>query len=131
MEPTIVFFDGVCGLCNHLVDFLLRQDSKSRLQFAPLQGTTAKARLSESEVVDLDSIVVFHQGKKLKQSTALLTAVAEIGGILGVLANVAFVFPEGLRNSVYRIIAKNRYRWFGEREVCRIPTPSERSRFLD
>lgn len=128
---TIVFFDGLCGLCNGIVDFLIRKDTKSKLRFAPLQGSTAAKILSVSEREDLDSIVVIHNGKKLKHSSAVLLATNQIGGAWGSLATLAMVFPESFRNLVYRWVAKNRYAWFGKLDVCRIPTPEERNRFLD
>jgi predicted DCC family thiol-disulfide oxidoreductase YuxK len=128
---TIVFFDGLCGLCNGLVDFLIRKDTSGRLLFAPLQGSTAAARLSETERRDLDSIVVFYREKKFKHSTAVLMALSEIGAPWRSAAAIGMVFPEPLRNAIYRVIAKYRYAWFGKLDVCRIPSPEERKRFLD
>jgi predicted DCC family thiol-disulfide oxidoreductase YuxK len=128
---TLVFFDGFCGLCNGLVDFLIRHDKLSQLQFAPLQGASALRLLTDQERTDLDSIVIIHEGRKLKESTAVLKTLDCLGGIWAILALVAFIFPESFRNLVYRLIARNRYRWFGKLDVCRIPTQEERSRFLD
>ncbi|MES2855703.1 MAG: DCC1-like thiol-disulfide oxidoreductase family protein [Bdellovibrionota bacterium] len=130
-EPTIVFFDGYCGLCNNLVDFLIQRDHLGKLHFAPLQGSTAATKLTEAERNDLDSIVVFHAGVKLKHSNAVLAAVSQTGGLLGLLAQISKIFPAIVRDFVYRIVAKNRYAWFGKLDACRLPTPEERSRFLD
>ncbi|HVK59918.1 MAG TPA: DCC1-like thiol-disulfide oxidoreductase family protein [Bdellovibrionales bacterium] len=130
-KETIVFFDGYCGLCSGLVDFLMKRDRHGRLRFAPLQGSTAAKLLTESERSDLDSIVIVMNGTKLKHSTAVLNTLIQVGGIWRLLGHAGLCFPNSFRNFVYRIVATNRYRWFGKLETCRIPTPEERSRFLD
>lgn len=131
MKKTLVFFDGFCGLCNRLIDFLVRHDRRDRLRFAPLQGTTAAKFLTESERVDLDSISIIHQGRKLRHSTAVLVALGELGGGWWILSRIGLLFPRFIRDIVYRQVASNRYKWFGKLDVCRIPTPEERGRFLD
>ena len=125
---TIVFFDGVCGLCNGFVDFLVRHDRSRALRYAPLQGNTAAgfARLPR----DLDSVVVVHDDRVLVKSDAALTALSRLGGVWR-LSAVARVIPRVLRDAVYDLIARNRYRWFGKHETCRRPTTDEAAWFLD
>lgn len=128
-ETTIVFFDGLCGLCNRSVDFLMRIDKKAKLRFAPLQGATAETMLSLKEREDLDTVFVFHRGKKTKTSDAWIAALTSVGGIYSLVA-VFKIVPRFLRDAVYRFVANRRYKWFGKKESCRIPSPNERSRFL-
>lgn len=127
----IVFFDGVCGLCNSTVDFLLARDRRGSLQFAPLQGSTAAAHLPESDTRDLNSLVVLDGTNIYRKSTGVLHAAIAIGGVWALLARVSFIVPRFARDIVYDIVASNRYAWFGKRDTCRLPTPDERSRFLD
>jgi len=135
----IVFFDGVCGLCNSAVDFLLAHDQRGRLQFAPLQGSTARARLTDSDLLDLNSIIVVDESNGVpasqvslyRKSTGVLRALIAIGGAWGFVARIALLVPRFIRDFVYDIVATNRYAWFGKRDTCRLPTPDERSRFLD
>jgi predicted DCC family thiol-disulfide oxidoreductase YuxK len=128
-----LFFDGVCGLCNRTVRFLLRHDRHDRLRFAPLQGTTARCLLPPlgGRPEDLDTIyVVTSDGRLLERSRAVLFAATALGGgwaLLGVLRLV----PRPLADWLYRWVARIRYRVFGHLEACSIPTPEERSRFLD
>ncbi len=129
-KETILFFDGVCGLCNGLVDWLLPRDRRERLKFATLQGTTAKALLPPSYVTDLDTSVLWRQGRLLTRSDAVLGCFQELGGVWAVVAWLRFL-PRAIREPVYGMVARNRYGWFGKRHTCRMPLPGERLRFLD
>ncbi len=122
----IVFFDGVCGLCNGVVDTLLRVDRRNRLLFAPLQGETALARLGEAT---LNSIVLVDTAGRHEKSAAALRICLHIGGLWQVLL-IFWLLPRPLRDALYDFIARNRYAWFGKHELCRLPTPQERARFL-
>ena len=124
----ILFFDGVCGLCNRFVDLLLTADTRDLFRFAPLQGETALRILGPQEG-DPRSFLFLDQEKQYEQSDAVLLAVGRLGGVWR-LAVLLFVFPRPLRDLVYRYVARNRYRWFGRRDACRLPTPEERDRFL-
>lgn len=124
---TVVFFDGVCGLCNGFVDFLVRHDRAHRLRFAPLQGQTAAT--FEHLPTGLDSVVVVDGARVLVKSDAAISVLARLGGAWR-LATVLHIVPRALRDAVYALIARNRYRWFGQREVCRIPSESEARWFL-
>jgi len=135
MDPldhrTIVIFDGVCSLCNASVDFLIRTDKTASILFTPLQSNTAKAILAEHGFHDEpDSIIVLHKGQLLTESGAVLTLLPYLTFPWPLLM-VAWVLPRFVRDPVYRLIARNRYRWFGKKATCRIPTPEERSRFID
>lgn len=127
----IVFFDGVCSLCNGFVDFLVSADhGRLRLHIASLQGATAKERLPPEFSAQLASIVYWEEGKISTESTAVLRIWKHLG-FPWTLFYVFILVPEFLRNWVYRFIAKHRYKWFGKRESCRLPTASERVYFLD
>lgn len=143
----ILFFDGVCGLCNRFVDLMLRADSRGRYRYAPLQGETAQRLLGpqdqagdpetgdrplgspQARAVDPQSFVFLEKNKRYERSNAVLLALSGLGGTWR-LISLLYVFPRPLRDFVYRIVARNRYRWFGRREECRLPTPEERDRFL-
>jgi predicted DCC family thiol-disulfide oxidoreductase YuxK len=126
----LVFFDGVCGMCNATVNTLLALDPRGDLHFSPLQGQAA-ARMLDPEIVErCDSIVFVKDGTTYMKSDAALQILRSLGGPWALLSVFRFV-PKGLRDGVYAFIAKNRYRFFGKHETCRIPTPAERARFLD
>lgn len=127
---SILFFDGVCGLCNRFVDLILRADSGDRFRYAPLQGETAQHMLGRQEQTGGPRSFVFLEKDRLfEQSNAVLLALSRLGGAWRLVA-VLYVVPRPLRDFVYRIVARNRYRWFGKRDVCRVPTPEEQDRFL-
>ena len=129
-EAPIVFFDGVCGLCNTTVDFLIRIDRAHVLRFSPLQGETAAERLPpQQEDAGTWSMILVDERGQHDRSTAALRTVSRVGGLWN-LAILGLLVPSGLRDAVYRFIARNRYRWFGEKEACRIPTPEERALFM-
>ncbi|MEO0337146.1 MAG: DCC1-like thiol-disulfide oxidoreductase family protein [Pseudomonadota bacterium] len=126
---TILFFDGVCNLCNGFIDFLVTRDRDRKLLYAPLQGEAAK-RLVPEHTEELKSVVLYKEGRVHVESDAALLTLAELGGVWK-LCKIFFVFPAFLRNFVYRLIAKNRYKLFGQKDTCRLPTPEERTLFLD
>lgn len=132
---AIVFFDGYCGLCNETVDFLMSRDRHQVLRFAPLQGETAKRYLTMAEIEDLDSVVVVRLENpetpiKLKKSTAVLFAVSKLSTMWRLLTGLGMLVPGSLRDLAYDFIARNRFRLWGRRETCRLPTPDERARIL-
>jgi len=129
-NTRIVFFDGVCGFCNSSVDWLLKHDKRNVLKYSPLQGETFSRLKGESAQDKLESIVYFRNGKLYTESTAALLIAKDLGGLWS-LAVVLFIFPEFIRNAVYRYIARNRYKWFGKLDACRIPDKATRERFLD
>lgn len=125
----VLFFDGVCGLCNRLVDGALRQDQSRNLRYAPLQGETAKARLSASLTESLDTLVFVDDRGIATRSKAVLRLLETLGGIWR-LSAVFRLIPTPLLDALYNLVARNRTRWFGQRETCRLPTPDEAEQFL-
>jgi len=128
----IVFFDGVCNLCDSSVNFLIKQDKKGVLKFASLQSDFAKSFLPEDLVnsVNLDSMV-FSDGKKFyTKSSAVLEICKSLGGGFHFF-RIGYLLPPFLRNALYTLIANNRYKWFGKKNQCMIPTADLKERFLD
>jgi len=130
-DQSLVLFDGVCHFCNNSVNFIMDHDPKKKFVFAPLQSDLAKEILTKSgEDPDaLDTIKLIRNGKVYKRSRAALEISKGLNG-LWPLCYIAIIVPGFLRDIVYNIIAKNRYKWFGQLEACRIPTPEMRERFL-
>lgn len=127
----IVFFDGVCGLCNHSVDLLLRWDRRAKLRYAPLQGETTRKLLGEMPAdAAAWSVRLYDRGVWREQSSAALAILWIVGGFVGWISQLGWLVPGPLRDWVYRFVAIRRYRWFGEHASCRIPKPEERARFL-
>ena len=133
----IVLYDGVCGLCNRLVQFLLKRDTHNRFRFASLQSAFANQLLTHHgrDAHDLDTVyVVKDYGEPsqslLARSDAVLYMLWQLGGLWKV-AKVGRVLPGALRDAVYQIIARNRYRVFGKYESCLLPEPKDRAKFLD
>lgn len=123
----IIFFDGVCGLCNSFVDFVIQRDKRRRFLFAPLQGTTADEYNVSLE--EYNSVILLQEGKVLKKSSAAIAILAQLPGLFR-LIRILLLVPEIIRDWVYDLVAANRYRWFGKREICRIPSREEQLRFM-
>jgi predicted DCC family thiol-disulfide oxidoreductase YuxK len=136
--PSVVLYDGVCGLCNRYVQFVLARDRRGRFQFAPLQGPFAARALARHGLVapDVpDSIVLLEAAgtpaeRARLRSDAVLRIVAQLGGAWR-LATVLRVIPGFLRDAVYAVVARIRYRIFGRLDSCAVPPPSARGRFLE
>lgn len=128
----IVFFDGVCNLCNASVDFIIKHDKKKRFRFASLQSERGQAILKANQFNpnDYDSFILETQGKVYIKSTAALKVVAQLGFPFSLMM-IFRIIPPFIRNAVYSWIAKNRYKWFGQKETCRLPSPEERALFLN
>ena len=135
---TVVFYDGVCGLCNRLVQFLLKRDARGRLRFARLQGDLARKELLPQgyDPADLDSVFVIaewgspHQ-RVLTRSRAVLHAGSRLGGGWGIAARIGQIVPIAIADRVYRFVARRRYRVFGKFDACPLPRPEWRERFLE
>lgn len=128
----VVLFDGVCNLCNSSVSFIIKRDKKNKFLFASLQSEYAKKHLDDelSNGDNLQSLVLKDGNKTLIKSSAVLTIAKGLSG-LWPLAYGFMIIPGFIRNAVYDLIAKNRYRWFGKRNQCMIPSPELKSKFLD
>lgn len=123
----IVFFDGICVLCNGFVDFLLSRELPENLKFASLQGETARQVFPKPP--ELASILFYDRGTVYSHSTAVLKILQNLPGNWKVLA-VFLVIPASLRDWIYNGVAKRRYRWFGTREVCRMSSQGDGQRIL-
>lgn len=128
-EEKVILFDGICGLCNAWVDFVLRRDRANTFKFATLQGAFAQRRVPLA-AESLDSVVLISGDRTFYKSSAALRILADLGG-LWPLVSALLVIPPFLRNAIYDLIAANRYRLFGKRENCRVPTKEEKDSFLD
>ncbi len=132
-DPLIVLFDGVCNLCNGTVQFIIDRDPGGRFRFASLQSEAGARVLREHGrgpiVGDPDSIILIERGTLYEHSGAALR-IARALGLPWSLAVLGFALPRFVRDALYRLIARNRYRWFGREESCRVPTPALRARFL-
>ena len=134
----IILYDGICGLCNRLVQFLLKRDKRGRLRFASLQSDFAVRVLTRHGIdpKDLDTVqVVVNYDRPDEQvvnrSDAVLRAAQELGLPWNILARVGRIVPRPLRDMVYGFVARNRYRVFGKYETCMRPDPNQPHRFLD
>ena len=117
-------------MCNRVVDFLLARDRKAVLRFAPLQGETAARLLNVEEVKSLKSIVFRDGGIAWRKSSSVVRILWYLGGHWRVLAALLWIIPRPIRDVGYSFVASIRYRLFGRRETCRLPTPEQRQRFL-
>ena len=122
----VVFFDGVCGLCNASVDFILRRDSVHRFRFAPLQGETAHRELPTTDTERLDTLVLVTSTGIHRRSAAVVRILWRLPGLWPWVGGLLWLVPLPLRDIGYRIVSAHRLRWFGQKETCRLPTPEER-----
>lgn len=128
-NKNILFFDGTCVLCNRLVDFLIRKDKTHLLYYSSLQGETAKNNLAPEIAKKLDTIVFFQNGNSYIKSNAILQVAKTLGGGWQLLYGFKII-PRFIRDLAYNLIANNRYKWFGENDICRIPTKEDRGKLL-
>lgn len=130
-NKKIILFDGVCNLCSDSVIFIIKHDKKDVFRFAPLQSEIGKKFTEERgiDTKDVDSIVLIDPGNAyFIKSSAALEIAKQLSGYSWM--RIFLYLPEGFRNFVYTIIAKNRYQWFGKKESCMIPTPELKDKFL-
>lgn len=128
---AVILFDGVCNLCNCTVDFLLRRDRKGVFQFAALQSEAARRLVPSFKIQTegLDSIILIEDKGVYMKSAAALRIARKMSGLWPLLY-LFIIIPRPLRDAVYDWVAHNRYRWFGKREACTVPTPELMDRFL-
>ncbi|MDC1221691.1 thiol-disulfide oxidoreductase DCC family protein [Salibacteraceae bacterium] len=129
---NVILFDGVCNLCNGFVQFLIKQDSKGSFKFASLQSQSAQdLLLTENMSADrFDSVVYISGGEVWQKSAAVLRILNDVGG-LWKMFYVLIIIPRIISDAVYDFVATNRYRMFGKRQECMVPTDELRSRFLE
>ena len=132
-NKKIILFDGICNLCNSAVTMVIKQDKKNTFLFAAIQSKKGKEIVDylEIDIAKIDSIILYEPGVSYEvKSTAALKIMNNFGQFWQ-LTKLLWVFPKGFRNRVYDFIAKNRYKWFGKKESCMIPTNDLKSKFLD
>jgi predicted DCC family thiol-disulfide oxidoreductase YuxK len=131
IQQPVVLFDGVCNFCNGTINFLIRQDRKKVLRFAALQSAAAQTLLSRYGLPqqDFNSFVFLHRGKVYQRSAAALKLASHLPWFWQ-WTQVFWLVPPFIRDGLYTLIAKNRYRWFGKKEACRVPTREMQERFL-
>ena len=129
---SLVLFDGVCHLCNGFVQFVIARDPAGRFQFGALQTPSARRVLDLHDTPDPlpDTLVLVDQGRVFTRSTAVLRIARHLT-FPWPLAYAFLAVPRPFRDWIYAIVARHRYRWFGKREHCMVPTPAIRARFID
>lgn len=127
----IILFDGVCQFCNSSVNFIIRHDKRDRFTFAPLQSAAGEALLQRHglDTKSMDSFVLIDNDKAYTRSTAVLKVVRNLGFPFSLLY-AGIVLPAPLRDRLYNLFAKNRYKWFGKKDQCMVPDERVRRKFL-
>ncbi len=131
-DHPIILFDGICNYCNAMVNFIIGQDKKKVFRFAALQSEAGQKLLDQygQQKNNFDSFILIDKGKVYKSSTAGLILYNKLPWYWK-WTQVFWIFPKFIRDGVYNIIAKNRYKWFGKRDECMLPAPEVRERFLN
>ncbi|MAQ40837.1 thiol-disulfide oxidoreductase DCC family protein [Mesonia oceanica] len=132
-NKKIILFDGVCNLCNNAVNIIIDHDKNDVFRYASLQSQLGQQLTLERgiDTSKIDSIILIDPGNAYYiKSTAALQIAKHLSGGYRLLSNFLFL-PESFRNLVYDFIAKNRYKWFGKKDNCRIPTPELKNKFLE
>jgi predicted DCC family thiol-disulfide oxidoreductase YuxK len=126
----IILFDGVCNYCNTMVNFVLKRDKKDSFLFAPLQSDKGQELRKKYNVdASIDSFIYIENDTAYIYSTGALKVCRYLSGLWPVLYGL-LIIPRFLRDGVYKWIARNRYKWFGKKETCMVPSPAVRRKFL-
>lgn len=126
---AVILFDGVCNFCNSSINLVIRNDKKAYFQFAPLQGEIAQQLVGNRILPTPESVILLEDGKIYEKSTAALRIAKKLDG-LWPLVYILHIIPKFVRDPIYDLIARNRYKWFGKKETCMIPGPDIINRFL-
>jgi predicted DCC family thiol-disulfide oxidoreductase YuxK len=130
-ESSIILFDGVCNLCNHAVQFIIRRDPHNCFRFASIQSSIGQQLIAQFPNLDgFDSIILIEGDRAYTRSTAALR-IAKKMNLFWKAAYLFIIIPRPLRDRIYKFVADNRYRWFGKQDTCMLPNPEIRNRFLD
>lgn len=132
LQPkAIIFFDGVCNLCNSAVQFVVKHDKKKKFLFATLTSDAGKNAVKNIKVNlrKNESVIVYYRGKYYTKSTAVLITLKLMGGMWQLLYPLILI-PAFIRNAVYDVVGRNRYKWFGKKKECLIPSPDIIERFI-
>ena len=130
-DHSILLFDGICNLCNGLVQFTIKRDKKAMFKFAALQSEFGQHWLEKNELSkdELTSVVLIQGDQYFTKSTAVLSLLKKLGGAWGVFYGL-IIIPRALRDLIYDTVAKSRYKLFGKQNACMIPTPELEAKFL-
>ncbi len=128
----VILFDGVCNFCNGAVNFVIKRDRRSRIRFATMQSDAARELLAPYHwpVDDMKSFLFIENGKLYDRSTAALRVCRYLRGGWPLCYGLIIV-PKFIRDGIYNWVARNRYKWFGQKDQCMVPTPDVRARFLN
>ena len=129
-EHPLILFDGICNFCDSSVNYIIRHDKAGVFRFAALQSPTGQKNIQQFGLAHIDSIILVYQGKAYTKSSAVLNIAKILGGI-HILAYAFVIIPTVIRDWAYGIVATYRYRWFGQKDQCMIPSPDIRQRFID
>lgn len=131
-DKSLILFDGICNLCNSSVQFIIKRDKKNHFLFSSLQSDAGQQILLQNnrENLDYESILLIEGDKTYDKSTAILRISRKLSGGYPLLYGLIIV-PKFIRDFVYTTIAKNRYKWFGRKDACMVPTDDLKIRFLD
>lgn len=132
MSHPVILFDGICNLCTSSVQFVIKHDTRHIFRFASLQGKKGQQLLQANamHVTDLNSFILYENGKIYTRSSAALRVSKKLNGLWPLLY-LFIIVPPFIRNSVYNFISKNRYRWFGKKEICWLPDTHISNLFFD
>lgn len=131
LNQPLLFFDGVCNLCNSSVKTIIKKDRHQKFKFASIQSDAAKEILLQFDNFnsDIDSIILINNNRIYYKSSAVLRLCKILGGWYNFLL-IFWLVPKPIRDWMYDFVAKNRYRWFGKRESCMLPSADLKDRFL-
>jgi len=131
-NKKLILFDGVCNLCNASVVYIIKHDKKDRFRFAPLQSGIGKKIIKEHQIDTnkMDSILLYSQEKGIVYKSTAALHIAKGLGFPQNLMSIFFIVPPFIRNWVYDFIARNRYKWYGKKDSCMIPTPELQTKFI-
>jgi len=132
-DKKLLLFDGVCNLCNSSVQYIIKHDKKNIFMFSTLQSDTSQKIIKEYkiDVNKTDSIILYSPKKRIDYKSTAALKIASFLGFPNNLMSVFLIIPSVVRNWIYDYIAKNRYKWYGKRETCMVPTPEIKSKFID
>ena len=131
-DKKIILFDGVCNLCNSAVQYIIKHDKKDVFRFVPLQSELGQQILKHIGIntINIDSIILYEPGiAYYYKSSAAMEIARSLGGLFH-FGTVFRIIPSGIRNNLYDYVAKNRYKWYGKKEICMIPTKQLEAKFL-
>ena len=128
----VLLFDGVCNLCNQSVNWIIKRDAKNKFQFASLQSNYGKNVIDKFGIKEdyMNTVILLENEYIYLRSEAALRIMKHLGGIYSPVYALILI-PAFIRDAIYNFVARNRYRWFGKSETCRLPTPEEKAKFLE